>query len=120
MANPTYDAAARAIDEILHETFIRDGAPAKARFHDAKTASIAGELEWVDTNFLNIHKKIAHLKAQTERNQRALTDRLSWLKSRADINWGGIFEMYSYSGRTEDLKPGVLPLLKKLKAQKSH
>ena len=120
MANPTYDAAARAIDEILHETFIRDGEPAKARFHEAKTASIAGELEWMDSNFLSIQKKIEHLKEQSERNQRALNEKLRWLKYRADINRDGIFEKYSYTGREEDMKPGVIPLIKKLKSQKNH
>ncbi len=117
MSNEMYNAARRAVDDVLNTEFVRQGENTKEKFKPNNKTTPRAIIEWSDENFLRVQKRLDELERALQDTQAAQNKTINWIRHRVDIIWGGLFERYSMSGKEEDLKPGVLPLLEKLAAK---
>lgn len=108
-----YNAARRAVDDVLNTQFVRQGDLAHKVFGDSK-GTYRGVLEYTDQNFLSVTKRIDELERALRDTQAEQTKTIKWIDTQVANIWGGIFAKYSMSGRGDDTKPGILPVLEKL------
>ena len=117
MSNEMYNAARRAVDDVLNTQFVRQGDLAHKKFGNNRNATYRGVIEFSDENFQQVQKRLDDLERAVRETQEEQNKTINWIRHRVDIIWGGLFERYSMSGKEPDLKPGVLPLLEQLAAK---
>ena len=117
MSNEMYNAARRAVDDVLNTQFVRQGDLARKKFGNDRNATYRGVIEFSDENFQQVQKRLDDLERAVRETQEEQNKTINWIRHRVDIIWGGLFERYSMSGKEVDFKPGVLPLLEKLAAK---
>ena len=111
MSNEMYNAARRAVDDVLNTQFVRQGDLARKKFGNDRNATYRGVIEFSDENFLRVQKRFDEVDRTLHSTQAEQTSSLHQIEQKLNGTWDGIF-VTSTAGGGKHL--GILPLLEKI------
>lgn len=116
MFNEIYDAARRAVNDVLNNQFVRQGNLIHKRFGE-NTCSYHDVFQWLDNSLLILNKRLDEVESAVNTTQAEQTAIVKWLEQQVITMSRGLFSKYIPTGKQGDECTGILPLLEKL-AQK--
>ena len=111
MSNEMYNAARRAVDDVLNTQFVRQGDLARKKFGNDRNATYRGVIEFSDENFQQVQKRLDDVDRTLHSTQAEQTSSLRQIEQKVNGTWDGIFVTSTAGGEKH---PGILPLLEKI------
>ena len=111
MSNEMYNAARRAVDDVLNTQFVRQGENTKEKFKPNNKTTPRAIIEWSDENFLRVQKRFDEVDRTLHSTQAEQTSSLHQIEQKVNGTWDGIFVTSTAGGGKH---PGILPLLEKI------